>query len=183
MLQLLEKIVAQCEGDRCGETQNYLASVFQREIAVFQTELDQLNIPLARSDWTITQMYYWYSNQHKWLTIIDDMKAQLDKGQSLFMSIDIDAIDVEHSFTLFKIDSQLYVVDSYIHIRNAEIRPFVWADLINLLTGITGNKWNTLFKCEDYADFSKGKDMLVTYTYEDKILKQHHLYEDDIMRF
>lgn len=77
------------------------------------------------------------------------------------VSIDIDHQNVEHCFVLFKESNssdsdvqQLFIADSYINVRNLEIREFSINKFQDLLIDPNTKKYNELFKCEESDDFN-----------------------------
>jgi hypothetical protein len=177
MLHFLHRICDKCPYTRCGDTFNYIASVFQHEIDQFADLINSCNHVKWEPKKTVTKQYDSTENVSK---IIDYMKKNLDLFGCLFVSLDID--DLEHSFVLFKIDSERLIMDSYIAKRKCQIRIFSYDNLSNLLINPSIEQWNKIFNCSEKGVMlhpMQHPEIFFEYIYEDKNLKQQEFYIND----
>jgi hypothetical protein len=82
MFQFLQRISQKCPYKGCGDTWNYIASVFQHEIEEFDEEMKQCNLVKWEPKKTVTKQYDSAENVIK---IINDMRIHLDAFGCLFV--------------------------------------------------------------------------------------------------
>jgi hypothetical protein len=175
MLEFLKKVADRCPFEKCGNTQNFIASVFQHEINDLNEEIIKYKIPQSKPEHTITQRYYSPLNVEK---IIDDMKLKLNTFGCLFVDIDIG--DLEHAFVLFDIEHSFFIMDSYLRFRKCEIRSFSYDHLSHLLIKPSTDQWNRLFNCDSKNNLDHNPEIFINYIYEDGNVTEQQFYENDI---
>ncbi len=179
MYQLLEKIASECRFKRCGDAQNYLAGVLKYENDDFNEELKKCNVLCWKPEHTISKEYYSPLDTEK---IIEDMKINLEKFGILFVDIDVENLELEHAFAIFKIGTELFIVDSYIGLRKCEIRKFSFDDFSHILNYKSTDQWNQMFHCSEEKKLCDNQMVWITYVYEDTDLKIQSFYRNNIER-
>lgn len=177
MLSFWEKIAIKCPYKRCGDTQDFIASVFQHEIedSDLNKEIKKYNIPVSKPEQTVSKQYYSPINVEK---IIHEMKLNSSMNGRLFVDIDIG--NLEHAFILFEINECLFVIDSYVNYRKCEIREFSYQYFSDLLINPSTDKWNKLFNCQEKLMLNDS-EIWITYIYENENLGQQQFFRNDIM--